>query len=60
MKHEGSTLLFLLLYGHLLRGHPSKRDVSLPEIIKKKLKLPFTCYTYTRNNEGTTNKVSGN
>ncbi|GJQ85225.1 hypothetical protein Trydic_g13065 [Trypoxylus dichotomus] len=51
MRHEGSTLLFLLLYNYLMKGSPVSFNLSLPEIVIKKLKIPFICQTYKAKTE---------
>ncbi|KRT81126.1 hypothetical protein AMK59_5745, partial [Oryctes borbonicus] len=52
MRYEGSTLLFLLLYNYFMRGSPINFNLSLPEIIIKKLKIPFSCQTYKSEAKG--------
>lgn len=60
MKHEGSTLLFLLLYNHFVKGTLIAANLSLPHIIIDKLKVPFICQSYQFKNREEQDKLTGN
>ncbi|KAI4460708.1 rotatin [Holotrichia oblita] len=59
MKHEGSTLLFLLLYNYYIKGSPANFNFSLPQIVMKKFRVPFSCQPYQSKIEEVHNRLSG-
>ncbi|KAK9883541.1 hypothetical protein WA026_001716 [Henosepilachna vigintioctopunctata] len=46
MKSDSSILLFLLLYSTYIQGTPCRFNIAIPEVVYKKINIPFSCNIY--------------
>nr|XP_022921045.1 uncharacterized protein LOC111429379 [Onthophagus taurus] len=51
LLHDGSTLIFCLLYNNYLKGSVIQANLSLPNIILQNLQVPFSCVTFQNNSD---------